>query len=190
MVMCLSASQLLSSWIFAPPSQLNKSFRSFLNWQGGQFVDDITFYQRFEPPGLTNACFAIHPDSSCSFYFAHFFISGLFRALRLYFPLHALLFITSQKKSIPHFLENLARSCLFLSAYCTLGWASACIYYSFFPVISRTTLAMHTWISGFSVLLERPGRRSELAIYCLTYAMDSFYRWYRETYKDRGIIIL
>jgi len=185
-VMCLSASQLLSSWIFAPPTQLNKSFRSFLNWQGGQLVDDINFYQRFEPPGLNNACFLIHPDSSCGFYSIHFFLSGLYRALRLYLPLYGLLFITSQKKSIYHLLENLVRSCFFLSAYCTLGWASACVYYKIKPEISRKSLAMHTWISGLAVLLERPGRRSELAIYCLTYAMDSLYRWYKETYKESG----
>jgi len=39
-------------------------------------------------------------------------------------------------------------------------------------------------VSGLAALLEKPARRTELAIYCLTYAMDSLYRWYRDTYKN------
>lgn len=119
-------------------------------------------------------------------------MAALWRALKLYAPLHLLLTLLSPKRSLLGYAEGVSRSTLFLASYCTLAWSdpvfppllhathfmfrySACKFFALFPGVTRTTLLIPTMLSGLPVLLERPSRRTELAIYVASYALDSLH---------------
>lgn len=218
--MCLSTSQLLSSWIKAPhdlnsyeapsiSSQPLRSYLAFLDWQSGIMKVDRVWASK---PGrnIPRPCFLVHPNQvsipkitlliysqNCEEHAVYFFVDSLFRALRLYFPLHFMLTAMSKDKSVPYFLENLIRSSVFLAGYCSaacvsqflsfqiiiiLGY-SACTVHRVLPrvSVSRLSLMLHVWVAGLFILLERPRRQVELAMYCSTYALDSVYRFIRTT---------
>lgn len=187
-VMCLSASQILSTWIRAP-DQHSPSYLKFLDHQGGKPRSKLNL-ARQDRPTLDTACTLIHhpPDAHYS-HVLTFFFEGLRRALPVYIPIHMLSFVlqTWNRRahlSIPVLINQikftgfgLLRSCSFLSAYCTIAWFSACLYYSWFPGVTREALCVHTWTAGLALLLERPSRRPELAAYCLTQALNSVYNY-------------
>eukprot|EP01127_Copromyxa_protea_P023255 TRINITY_DN8662_c0_g1_i1.p1 TRINITY_DN8662_c0_g1~~TRINITY_DN8662_c0_g1_i1.p1 ORF type:complete len:368 (+),score=19.79 TRINITY_DN8662_c0_g1_i1:32-1135(+) len=179
--MCLSASQLLGSWIKAP-QELDQNYLGFLDWQSGVMRPDRIWAAKQTVPPVRRPCFLVHPNQSCETHFVYFFIDGLFRAMRLYFPLHLMLTLMSKDKSIPQFLENLLRSCVFLAGYCSMAWYSACTVHRVLPIgVSRLSLMLHTWVAGLFILCERPRRQVELAMYCSTYALDSVYKFIRTT---------
>lgn len=97
------------------------------------------------------------------------------KAVKLYAPLHLVLFAMSKRRSVSSFFMNLSRSAVFLTAYCAMALCSGCVIYRFIPR-SRLTLISHTWLAGLPILFERQGRRVELAAYVTTYALDSLYR--------------
>jgi len=179
--MCLSASQLLSSWIKAP-QDLNRAYLSFLDWQGGIIKADRYFTRRETLP-ILRPCWLVHPNHNCEEHLVYFFADGLLRAARLYAPLHAMLTLMSKEKSVGYFMENMVRSCVFLAGYCSAAWYSACLVHRILPKVgvSRLSLMLHTWIAGLFVMLERPGRQVELALYCSTYALDSVYKFFKTT---------
>ena len=79
-------------------------------------------------------------------------------------------------RSFVHFLTNICQSSLFLSVYCTLGWAQTVInpiYNWSSRGVTRRTLILTEWVAGLATLLERVERRGELAIYCATFALHS-----------------
>lgn len=70
---------------------------------------------------------------------------------------------------------GVARSSAFLSAYCSSAWLSTCLLHHLAGrrPISRTTIAACTFLPGLASLIEKPSRRTELAIYCLGLAVQS-----------------
>ncbi|KAL6075939.1 hypothetical protein QOT17_003249 [Balamuthia mandrillaris] len=95
------------------------------------------------------------------------------------------------REAVPVYISNLMRSSAFLATYCTVAWASCYPYYTFLWWLNRhiTTPSyrfvlrptrgptmFYCMIAGLAVLIEKPRRRSMLAAYCLTYALDSLYR--------------
>lgn len=70
---------------------------------------------------------------------------------------------------------GVARSSLFLSAYCSSAWLSTCLLHHIAGKrpITRTTITACTLLPGLASLIEKPSRRTELAIYCLGLALQS-----------------
>lgn len=190
-IMCISASQILSCWI-RYPKELDSNYRKFLDYQGGRprwvlaraaapnFPVKFPFYE-IRKPGTT-----MFTDG------VNFFFAGLKRAARLYVPLYIVMFLfglCQAKNRSPgrisklfyQFLTNVTRSILFLATYCTMAWTwyptlGYCIPNPAPKGATRAMLRRNGWISGLATLLERKERRSLLAMYCATYALDSIWR--------------
>jgi len=169
--MCIAASQILSSYARAP-THLDSNYLKFLNIHGGQNKQTLHILRTSKD--IKRLCTIIHPDSYCSTFLLQFFIDEFKRAIRLYAPLYVVFFLFSRSKNVSYLVQNLIRSSTFLSLYCTLAWSSGCLFHRIIPVsVSRFSLFSHAWVAGLATLLERENRRSELAVYCMTYAVDS-----------------
>jgi len=174
-IMCLSASQILSSWIRAP-EDLAPSYLHFLYHQGGKSKKLLKIYLPGNPIQAI-PCDYSHPGYSCWSHVPYYFLGGLRRALPVYIPVHLISLFLSRRKSLSIFFLNLIRSSMFLSGYCTLAWFSSCMYFRMYPGVTRKKLLVCTWFSGLSLLLEHPSRRPELAAYCLTHAIHSIWNF-------------
>lgn len=172
-IMCLSASQILSTWIRVP-EDITVGYRKFLNHQGGKSAQ-IMKGLHYSQPLLTQSCNHVHSGMSCSRHFVVFFLEGLKRAFPVYLPLAVIGFVFSRRHSLSVALMGLLRSCTFLSLYCTLAWASACIFFRFRPGVTRSRLFACTWAAGLATLVEPRPRQAELAGYCATQALDIVY---------------
>jgi len=174
--MMLSAFQILPTWLFAP-HLLHQPYKKFLDIYGG--LETFRYYNIKHVPNLRSGCPEMHPDGETLYHCAKFAVTHFFtqipRCMKLYFPLQLLSLYFSRRKSLLGFVKGLSHSTLFLSTYTTLAWVSACTYYRFYPGVSLNSLRCHTWIAGIATLIERPYRRTELATYCFTYALESFY---------------
>lgn len=170
-VMALSSSQILSTWI-TNPDELDSVYRSFLNFHGGRSSQQMKML-----PNIQNPCHVLHPGMGCINDKIEFFPKSLLRSIKLYLPVYLVLFLVSRSRNPLNFIKNISRSSLFLASYCTLAWLSACSFYKFISPVTRLSLMKHTWVAGLTILIERENRRTELAAYCLTYALDSVNKW-------------
>lgn len=152
--MCISSSQILSSYIKAP-NHLDGSYYRFLKIHGGQGKE--TLHTLLTRNDITSICSVIHPGQSCSKYWVTFFFQEFRRAMKVYAPLYVVFFLFSRSKNIAFLVQNLLRSSAFLALYCTIAWVSGCIYHRIFPntPISRATLFTHASFSGLATLVER-----------------------------------
>lgn len=187
-LMCLTSAQILSTWILYP-QQLDPAYLQFLNKHGGRTKEQMKalLTQPDTPCGIT------HPNSDCHTDVIHYFPQSFKRSIKVYLPVYLVMLLFSKKRNIKHLINNILRSSLFLSLYCTIAWYSACLYYkNIRKKVTRTNLFLHTWAAGLPILLERESRRNELAAYCSTYALDSLYRWGLDSkvIKDRPILNL
>ena len=52
----------------------------------------------------------------------------------------------------------------------------------------------HLWTGGLATLIERPSRRPELAAYCLTFALESVYRYFIQRgalrYNENWLVLI
>jgi hypothetical protein len=169
--MCLSAGQILSSWI-AAPNAVDPSYFRFLTIHGGQSKQTMATLL-----ALPRDLCVTHPGLGCHEHLAVFWPEGFGRALKVYSPLYLAFFLFSRQKlaALPRLAGNVARSSAFLATYCTLAWYSGCLFYRVSPQVSRAKLFVHCMLAGLATLIERPGRRTELASYCCTYALHSIY---------------
>eukprot|EP01096_Ripella_sp_DP13-Kostka_P004916 TRINITY_DN17473_c0_g1_i1.p1 TRINITY_DN17473_c0_g1~~TRINITY_DN17473_c0_g1_i1.p1 ORF type:complete len:457 (-),score=128.74 TRINITY_DN17473_c0_g1_i1:49-1368(-) len=170
--LCLSSATILCAWVCSP-IDLDPGYLRFLDFHGGQTPAIMKQVRSFP----VHICDLLHPnDKYCETYFVRFFIASFVRAVKLYFPLQVIMLVLSNKKSLWHFVSNLTRSSTFLAVYCTLAFYSACRGFRHFPNVTQRKVFMQTWISGLAGLIERPGRRIELAGYVCTYALDAIFR--------------
>lgn len=184
-VMCLSATQILSTWIRCPWEHA-PSYWKFLNKHGGDVGPGkaIQLDPLFETsPPISNGCSIIHPGMDCYTHAVKFWIAGLKRAFPVYLPIHLFGLIFSQKRSLTYFLENMIRSTVFLSTYCTSAWLGACIWLNYVKSgVTKKNIYCVLWIPGLAILFERPGRRKELAAYCLTHAFNTIWNYFKQRY--------
>jgi len=190
-VMCIAASHILSTWV-RYPRELDPGYCKFLTYQGGR---PAWAMQRFAAPNAPVQYPLImirKPGTSAISDATQFFIAGVKRAGSLYLPLYvaSVIFAVGQARNrtkdrigkiLFNFLSNVARSSVFLSAYCTIAWHGAEILRfisrdSYRIGATRASLRRHVWVSGLATLIERKERRTELATYCLTYAIDAIWR--------------
>jgi len=131
-----------------------------------------------------HACHLLHPGQSCTGHYATFTAKHV---LSVGMPLYIPVSIVSQLiwrrkkmfedpvKTIKHTLKSSIRSALFLALYCGNAWA-ACCFLRYFNICSRRTAWLFIGpMAGLPILLEEKSRRLELAIYCASPALQSFY---------------
>ena len=77
---------------------------------------------------------------------------------------------------------GILRSSAFLSSYCALAWLSFCTVHSRAGVgssnvkMSRGTVLLCSLPAGLATLIEKPSRRTELALFCTGHACQSLAR--------------
>eukprot|EP01129_Flabellula_baltica_P014618 TRINITY_DN7046_c0_g1_i1.p1 TRINITY_DN7046_c0_g1~~TRINITY_DN7046_c0_g1_i1.p1 ORF type:complete len:372 (+),score=38.67 TRINITY_DN7046_c0_g1_i1:58-1173(+) len=175
-VMMLSTTWILPTWIMMP-NLLSPTYKRFLDIHGGRSQE---CYQQLRVFASENMCHALHPETGdtamgCATFLSNFFVRALRRAFKLYLPVHVITFLFSGKWRFDYLAENMFKSCLFLATYCTSAWTIACISQRI-ASMRPSHMYFYALFPGLSVLFERPKRRSELAAYVCTYALDSVYR--------------
>ncbi|KAI8804161.1 hypothetical protein BJ742DRAFT_682363 [Cladochytrium replicatum] len=129
-------------------------------------------------------CGAQHPDYvECHNGWIKEFQCEWPRAFALYAPLNALMTIVFRGtrilkepgRTLRSFIFQTLRSTLFLSGYVTTAWSLPCVF-------RRMVGKDHPWMyivngifAGAWVMVENPGRRLELGLYCLPRAIQSLW---------------
>ncbi|KAH9321475.1 hypothetical protein KI387_016114 [Taxus chinensis] len=140
---------------------------------------------KLDPHAPIIPCSIIHPDTaSCLAHNANATYSTFRKTFPLYFSLtfvpfvilHLQKFMESPMRTCWNATKGAVRSTSFLSAFVGLFQAVICLQRK---VVTRDHKLIY-WFAGciaaLSVLLEKKGRRSELSLYVLPRAADSF--WY------------
>ena len=177
-IMMFSASNILATYVHAPTDHA-KSYQGFLHKFGGKTSTQLAPFRTPSGDGPEVICELVHPGQGCMAHMVTFTVEGLLRAVPLYLPVHLAGLLLSSHKSVPLLASNVLRSALFLSVYCSSAWYAACQYYRYLPLgpSTRFKTLFVEWIPGLAVLLERPSRRKELASYCLSHALNSYWTW-------------
>eukprot|EP01138_Halocafeteria_seosinensis_P009828 gb/GECG01010039.1/.p1 GENE.gb/GECG01010039.1/~~gb/GECG01010039.1/.p1 ORF type:complete len:499 (+),score=30.71 gb/GECG01010039.1/:1-1497(+) len=138
-------------------------------------------------------CSVVHSEygSSCTRNIVNRWAAGFASAMRLYMPLQFAAALVSA--GIPNKWEDFARmlqncsisstrSSAFLASFIAIIWSSICTLRNLIHYDSSWGVVLGSFLCGFSILLERPARRSELSLYVIPRAIVSFLR--RKTIQD------
>ncbi|CAO3647514.1 unnamed protein product [Cunninghamella blakesleeana] len=140
------------------------------------------------PPNIHHShtlCALQHPlEASCTMNKIRFFKDEYGRSMKLYVPLNVimtLVFRYNQLKKDPvnvlkKMTKSAARSCFFLASYVTMAFVAACIVRN---VAGKERLKYYYIpgiIGGSMAMFEAKGRQLELGLYCLTRAIESWWR--------------
>ena len=137
-------------------------------------------------------CAIQHPSTSyCSVGMLKAFMGEWTRAFNLYAPLNIIMMIifkghkmlNNPLKSCVSMAKSILQSTLFLSLYVTSAWALPCLLRR---IVGRDQKWMYYFngiCAGSMVLIEQPGRRLELGMYCLPRAIESLWNsWVSKGY--------
>ncbi|KAK9248005.1 hypothetical protein V1506DRAFT_530454 [Lipomyces tetrasporus] len=136
-------------------------------------------------------CLIIHANKTenCEVHAAWRFLRAFTSALEIYVPLNMVLLLRARPgRRLQHMMEALfsaCRSASFLGMFVALAWYSVCFTRTrvgpyLFPKVKRLrwddTLgpALGSFMCGWSVLLENPRRRGELALFVAPRALGAF----------------
>ncbi|GJP85001.1 hypothetical protein CLOP_g15038 [Closterium sp. NIES-67] len=128
-------------------------------------------------------CDFLHPGGWCWLHFLSFLRGAYLRAVPVYVPVYlvpALLVHRSSLLQKPLSIAlrtavGAARSSLFLATYCGTAWFWTCNIHQLVGKCTRATMAGGAFLCGLAVLLEKKSRRMELALYCFSRAIESFF---------------
>ncbi|KAH6570204.1 hypothetical protein BASA50_004996 [Batrachochytrium salamandrivorans] len=106
-----------------------------------------------------------------------------FRAMSLYAPLTLIMTLIFRGRNVLkhptramfYFVVSVLRSSLFLTCYVTAAWTTPCWFRQMAGYDRPWMYYVNGMIAGSMVLIEVPGRRLELALYCLPRALESLY---------------
>lgn len=129
-------------------------------------------------------CDWAHPGTTCDGNAARFFPGAYARALPVYLPVYVLPALLVHRKRLltpgpeaaalwAKVLKGAARSSAFLALYCTLAWRGACAGFTVTGRITPAGIAASAWTGGLATLVEKKSRRMELALYCVSRALES-----------------
>ncbi|RNF05613.1 uncharacterized protein Tco025E_07808 [Trypanosoma conorhini] len=203
-VMCLSASQILYSVVFAP-SSLPPSYQKFLSKASmldNRVVRGHAGLARYQlTPELVElcmergikipqsgrehfriGCMLTHPGMTCNRFFLSFIRRNIIQVgLPLYTPLTIGKILLYQRKKLKEkpfkLLQNSIRSVLSSALFLALYSASSVRFACFFAqgnIRGGFFFAIFCSIAGVAALLEPKGRRMDLSLYCFMYALRSF----------------
>jgi hypothetical protein len=146
-----------------------------------------------QAPNQLILCSVQHPvTSSCYFGAINAFMGEWGRAFRLYAPLNLFMAIIFKGKSLlkdprlsaRKIILSTLRSVLFLSLYVTSAWSLPCFFRNLAGYESKWMYYVNGLVAGSMVLIEQPGRRLELGMYCLPRAVESLWN----SMVNRGIV--
>jgi hypothetical protein len=133
----------------------------------------------------TTPCSIIHPNQSHFVHAVRFAVAGIPAALPVYVPVYAVSTLLVQRGRLlkapmtilPRAAWGALRSSAFLSSYCALAWLSLCTVHNgagLCPVpMSTASVLLCAAPAGLAALLEKPSRRTELALFCAGHAQHS-----------------
>ncbi|KAK9370812.1 hypothetical protein V1509DRAFT_614799 [Lipomyces kononenkoae] len=149
--------------------------------------------KEYGDPALTIPipCSIVHANKTgnCEVHAAMRFSRAFVSALAIYAPLNMALLVRSRRRldvqNLRNALFSACRSSSFLGMFVALAWYSVCFARTragpyFFPKVKRLrwddTLgpALGSFMCGWSVLLENPKRRGELALFVAPRAIGAF----------------
>ena len=140
-------------------------------------------------------CECLHPETGCAEQSLRFFIEGLRRALPVYVPVYLVPMLLFRRRdllrqplqSVLRMSASVARSCTFLSLYCTLAitfvcWGRNLVGFTHQHMGKRSSsLALVAGLlAGLANLGEKPARRIELALYVGSHALRSAWMCWAE----------
>ncbi|KAI9358272.1 hypothetical protein DFJ73DRAFT_622380 [Zopfochytrium polystomum] len=162
------------------------------------FADLLT-----EHPHKMIMCSMVHPhDLTCEGRLFGEFGKEWWRAMALYAPLNAIMalifrgpagILRKPRRFLVSFIKSTLRSTLFLTAYCTIANYVPCKLRNWFGRDRTWFYYVNGLVAGSMVMIEAPGRRLELGMYCLPRAIESFWNcgvewgWWRHIPGGEGI---
>ncbi|KAI8902728.1 hypothetical protein BC833DRAFT_654540 [Globomyces pollinis-pini] len=126
-------------------------------------------------------CAIQHPyHTFCTIGVFYAFWGEWWRALKLYGPLNLIMTVVFKGKkllkdplkSVKQYTKSTLRSVLFLTCYVTAAWCTPCLFRNMRGKDENWMYYVNGLISGAMVLIEQPGRRLELGMYCLPRAIE------------------
>lgn len=131
-----------------------------------------------------------HPTSSCTHAVVSWVMPRVFLiSLKMYAPLYLAWEIIRLRFPGSRYVQNTLRSSVFLTLYTItqyllVMWRQSMVE----PTITRAQHASLAWASGLWTLVERPERRTELATYCASHALNSLWLTFRKggTFQERN----
>ena len=78
-------------------------------------------------------------------------------------------------QQLKHVLKGTLKSCLFLSTYIALFRYGLCVFKNLRHKVDRWNVILAGFLSGFGLLWEPPGRRTELALYFLPRFLEALW---------------
>ncbi|KAI9358271.1 hypothetical protein DFJ73DRAFT_819350, partial [Zopfochytrium polystomum] len=130
-------------------------------------------------------CSVIHPrEATCEQYFVGEVGREWGRAVALYGPLNVVMtlltrgparLLANPLRTLRSLLLSTLRSSAFLTLYCTSGYYTQCALRRLAGRDARWMYYVYGLVAGAAVMVEAPGRRLELGLYCLPRAVESFW---------------
>lgn len=202
------------------PSSVSKAYMSFLMRQSGVTVKERVWFAsvlkgkadmallggsiRVEhaiPITLTGPPFSQPPFDVVPSKIVHCFEGTFKRAIPVYLPVYLIPLVLFRTR---HLLRRplmtlltaaigLTRSSVFLSSYVSVTWAMLAVLVKQFPLAGIMLPVITGLFSGLTLLIEKKGRRIEIALYVLGHAYQSFFRTWNglfPAFKHPGQILL
>eukprot|EP01064_Diplonema_japonicum_P005128 TRINITY_DN13439_c0_g1_i1.p1 TRINITY_DN13439_c0_g1~~TRINITY_DN13439_c0_g1_i1.p1 ORF type:complete len:384 (+),score=61.44 TRINITY_DN13439_c0_g1_i1:43-1194(+) len=195
LVMILSTSQLLSSWLYSDKA-LPRDYYAFLYSQGHisrerllQFRD-LTFSPTAKNKEYKPFCWPKKEGGQWEFdenkpleaarAFAQYFMRHMQGSVPFYVKVYALRLVyfwvsgksnTQVHTRVTGMIKDVMRSSIFLSSYCTLAYLG--VYIACVTMPERNTSPLIMWallgISGLGLLVETPSQQRTISSYCATF---------------------
>ena len=139
---------------------------------------------QLDPASPTLRCDVLHPGQGHAAHTLSFVRRALWRALPVYIPVYVLPLLVfrmrdilrSPARSLYLTAYSIARSCLFLASCGSACWSAGCFLTNYLGSTSSLNALFAGWLCGASVLIEKKGRRIELALYVLAQAVPAAFR--------------
>ncbi|CAL9110573.1 unnamed protein product [Musa textilis] len=133
-------------------------------------------------PNMNVPCSIVHGDQSCFEHFITFLFQEYGRALPVYLPVYLVPALVVHRQGLwkrpdtilGKSLLGTARSSLFLSVYCASAWAWTCLLFRLLKRCNIPMVVIGTFPTGLALLIEKKSRRTEISLYCLARAIESF----------------
>ncbi|KAG8097175.1 hypothetical protein GUJ93_ZPchr0013g34430 [Zizania palustris] len=134
-------------------------------------------------PNMKVPCSIVHGNQSCAGHFISFLFQAYGRAVPVYVPVYLVPALVVHRQDLskrPYTilgksLLGTARSSLFLSVYCASAWAWTCLLFRIFQSCNTPLVVLATFPTGLALLIEKKSRRTEISLYCLARAIESFF---------------
>lgn len=179
---CLASDQIVTMWLLQPKT-LDPTYLRFLTRQSGLSKHCLSTMADYRARPVSN----IRPLITDKFISSHhvvlflleFLAKQIPKSMKMYMVFYLIGAMFTLRKpwaeQLFRYSENVLRSTVFLSLYCTSGIAALLAANRLVPTKNVGLVKFYAinWISGLAVLCDRPSRRLSLATYISSYAIHS-----------------